>query len=109
VGRFGCAVLNAIRVVELNTNELGVIYNLYPYFDLAESAESAPLKKRSRIFFPLFFSLCLVRCSLLCLNSRMKVLHSGCNLPPLMKCDQLSQGATRMLHDLAHSQRIEIK
>jgi hypothetical protein len=57
VGRFGCAVLNAIRVVELNTNELGVIYNLYPYFDLAESAESAPLKKRSRIFFPLFFSL----------------------------------------------------
>jgi hypothetical protein len=61
VGRFGCAVLNAIRVVELNTNELGVIYNLYPYFDLAESAESAPLKKRSRIFFPLFFSLCAAR------------------------------------------------
>jgi hypothetical protein len=29
-------------------------YNLHPYFDLAESAESAPLKKRSRIFFPFF-------------------------------------------------------
>jgi hypothetical protein len=59
VGRFGCAVLNAIRVVELNANELGVIFNLYVRFDFAESAESAPVKKRSRIFFPLFFSLWL--------------------------------------------------
>jgi hypothetical protein len=56
VGRFGCAVLNAIRVVELNTNELGVIYNLYPYFDLAESAESAPLKNVPEFFSFVFFA-----------------------------------------------------
>jgi hypothetical protein len=55
VGRFGCAVLNAIRVVELNTNELGVIYNLYLYFDLAESAESAPLEKTFQNFFSFVF------------------------------------------------------